>query len=380
MTAGGPGVSGAIVYAFDATTSAYIGNTTTGAGGAYSITLAQGSYKLWIQTNTAGYPDQAYGPDGTFANATVITLSSSNQTINIALVAASTTRTISGNVTAGGPGVSGAIVYAFDATTSAYIGNTTTGAGGAYSITLAQGSYKLWIQTNTAGYPDQAYGPDGTFANATVITLSSSNQTINIALVAASTTRTISGNVTAGGPGVSGAIVYAFDATTSAYIGNTTTGAGGAYSITLAQGSYKLWIQTNTAGYPDQAYGPDGTFANATVITLSSSNQTINIALVAASTTRTISGNVTAGGPGVSGAIVYAFDATTSAYIGNTTTGAGGAYSITLAQGSYKLWIQTNTAGYPDQAYGPDGTFANATVITLSSSNQTINIALVASP
>jgi hypothetical protein len=32
--------------------------------------------------------------------------------------------------------------------------------------------------------------------------------------------------------------------------------------------------------------------------------------------------------------------------------------------------------GYPDQAYGPDGTFANATIIDLSTTDQTVDIDL----
>ena len=93
-------------------------------------------------------------------------------------------------------------------------------------------------------------------------------------------------------------------------------------------------------------------------------------------TTHTVSGTVTAGGSGVSGAIVYAFDAASSAYVGNTTTAAGGSYSLSLPGGSYKLWIQTNTQGYPDQAYGGDGTFANATVVDLTTTDQTADVVL----
>jgi hypothetical protein len=60
-------------------------------------------------------------------------------------------------------------------------------------------------------------------------------------------------------------------------------------------------------------------------------------------------------------------------------TGAGGAYSLDLAPDTYKLWI-TDVPGYPDQAYGPDGTFANATVIDLSTTDQTVDIVVVANP
>ena len=189
-------------------------------------------------------------------------------------------------------------------------------------------------------------------------------------------TYTLSGTVTAAGSGVPGAIVYVFKSSDSSYVGNTTTTAGGAYSLALAPGSYKLWIQTNLTGYPDQAYGPDGTFANATVINLNA-NKTANVVLGGA--TYTLSGTVTAAGSGVPGAIVYVFKSSDSSYVGNTTTTAGGAYSLALVPGSYKLWIQTNLQGYPDQAYGPDGTFANATVVSLNA-NKTANVVLVHAP
>ena len=177
-------------------------------------------------------------------------------------------------------------------------------------------------------------------------------------------------------------MIYAFDAGTSAYVGNTlSAGTSGAYSLNLPPGHYKLWIQTNTGGYPDQAYGPDGTFANATSIDLTTANATANIILAAAPVTHTLSGTVSAGGSGLPGAVIYAFDAGTSAYVGNTlSAGTSGAYSLNLPPGHYKLWIQTNTGGYPDQAYGPDGTFANATSIDLTTANATANIILAAAP
>ena len=96
--------------------------------------------------------------------------------------------------------------------------------------------------------------------------------------------------------------------------------------------------------------------------------------------THTISGTVTAGGDPVDGAIVYVFKAADSAYVGNAVTAADGTYTISLPDGTYKLWIQTNTGGYPDQAYGPDGTFANATPVDTSGGNQTADVVLVGTP
>jgi hypothetical protein len=192
---------------------------------------------------------------------------------------------------------------------------------------------------------------------------------------------TLSGTVTAAGAGVEGAIVYVFDAGSSAYAGNATTGAGGTYSLVLPQGTYTLWVQTNTEGYPDQAYGPDGSFANATPVDLSTADATADVVLQAPGTaSHTLSGTVTAVGAGVEGAIVYVFDAGSSAYAGNATTGAGGTWSLVLPPGTYTLWVQTNTSGYPDQAYGPDGSFANATPVDLTTADATADVVLAGAP
>ena len=146
---------------------------------------------------------------------------------------------------------------------------------------------------------------------------------------------TISGTVTAAATPVEGAIVYVFDAGTAAYAGNAFTGATGAYSVSLPSGTYNLWVQTNTAGYPDQAYGGDGTFANATDIDLTTASQTADVVLAgAAAGACTISGTRDRrAAPAVEGAIVYVFDAGTAAYAGNAFTDATGAYSVSLAVG-----------------------------------------------
>ena len=65
---------------------------------------------------------------------------------------------------------------------------------------------------------------------------------------------------------------------------------GGSYALDLAADTYKLWI-TDVPGYPDQAYGPDGTFANATVIDLTTTDQTVDIDLPPPPATNTVSGS-----------------------------------------------------------------------------------------
>ena len=344
----------------------YIGNTTTAGGGHYSISLASGDYKLYLQPNLAGYPDQYYGGSD-LASATVVTVSA-NTVKDIALVGPPASFTLSGTVTAAGNPHDGTVVHVVlpDGT---YIGNTTTAGGGHYSISLASGDYKLYLQPNLAGYPDQYYGGSD-LASATVVTVSA-NTVKDIALVGPPASFTLSGTVTAAGNPHDGTVVHVVlpDGT---YIGNTTTAGGGHYSISLASGDYKLYLQPNLAGYPDQYYGGSD-LASATVVTVSA-NTVKDIALVGPPASFTLSGTVTAAGNPHDGTVVHVVlpDGT---YIGNTTTAGGGHYSISLASGDYKLYLQPNLAGYPDQYYGGSD-LASATVVTVSA-NTVKDIALV---
>jgi hypothetical protein len=67
------------------------------------------------------------------------------------------------------------------------------------------------------------------------------------------------------------------------------------------------------------------------------------------------------------GTAVYAFDGTTYTYLGAATMGTGGTgtYTISLPAGSYKLYVQPNTAGYADQWLGGSD-YGSATVVTVS--------------
>ncbi len=362
VTAGGSPLPGATVHVIldDGT---YIGNTASVAGGAYSITLAPGTYKLWIQPNEPGYGDQYFG-GADLGTATPIPFAGDTMQ-NIALVV-----TLSGAVTAGGSPLPGATVHVIldDGT---YIGNTASVAGGAYSITLAPGTYKLWIQPNEPGYGDQYFG-GADLGTATPIGVSA-NTVADVPLVGGPSTFTLSGAVTAGGSPLPGATVHVIldDGT---YIGNTASVAGGAYSITLAPGTYKLWIQPNEPGYGDQYFG-GADLGTATPIGVSA-NTVADVPLVGGPSTFTLSGAVTAGGSPLPGATVHVIldDGT---YIGNTASVAGGAYSITLAPGTYKLWIQPNEPGYGDQYFG-GADLGTATPIGVSA-NTVADVPLVGS-
>ena len=142
----------------------------------------------------------------------------------------------------------------------------------------------------------------------------------------------LSGVVTgSGGVPVSGALVHVFDAATSSYVGAATMGSAGGYTIELASGSYKAYVQTNTPGYPDQWVG-GSSMADATVVVVSA--DTIQDLALASPASYLLSGVVTgSGGVPVTGALVHVFDAATSSYVGAATMGSAGGYTIELGVG-----------------------------------------------
>ncbi|MEQ1702338.1 MAG: carboxypeptidase-like regulatory domain-containing protein [Ilumatobacteraceae bacterium] len=72
------------------------------------------------------------------------------------------------------------------------------------------------------------------------------------------------------------------------------------------------------------------------------------------------------------GARVSVYDALTGRSLQTITSTTGGAYTITLAPGSYKLFIQPNRGGYVNQWYG--GTSLGTAVIINVAANATLNI------
>ena len=280
----------------------------------------------------------------------------------ILTVAGPTSFTLSGSVTAAGTGVVDAWVYAFDAGTSAYVTSTASVTGGAYSLVVPPGSYKIYVQPRNGTNPDQWYGG----ATPTVVPVSADTPGVDIAL-AGPTSFTLSGSVTAAGTGVVDAWVYAFDAGTSAYVTSTASVTGGAYSLVVPPGSYKIYVQPRNGTNPDQWYGG----ATPTVVPVSADTPGVDIAL-AGPTSFTLSGSVTAAGTGVVDAWVYAFDAGTSAYVTSTASVTGGAYSLVVPPGSYKIYVQPRNGTNPDQWYGG----ATPTVVPVSADTPGVDIAL----
>src|SRR5664279_3154588 len=246
---------------------------------------------------------------------------------------------LSGTVTANGVAVPNATVAAYNSA-GVYVAGVLTNASGAYTLSLAPASYKLYVTSAVTGYASQWYGGTS-FAAATTVAVAGAT-TRNIALQLMSG---VSGVVTANGAAVPNATVAAYTAA-GAYVTGVVTSASGAYTLPLAPASYKLYITSAVTGYASQWYGGTSS-ATATTVAVAGAT-TRNIALHPA---YVLSGVVTANGAAVPNATVAAYN-TAGAYVAGVLTNASGAYTVPLAPASYKLYVTSAVTGYTTQWYG----------------------------
>ena len=206
----------------------------------------------------------------------------------------------------------------------------TMGAGGTYTINLPAGSYKLYVEPNTPGFSDQWWGGRTTRAPPWSRSAPPPPRTSPWSAPGWSPCRASSGRAT--GPPSTGPRCTSSTERRTPTSARATMGAGGTYTITLPAGSYKLYVEPNTAGFSDQWWGGSN-YASATVVTVSAAT-TQDITLVGARLV-TLSGIVQeSDGTPLNGTQVYVFDGTTDTYIGAATMGAGGTYTINLPAGT----------------------------------------------
>lgn len=272
-------------------------STTTDTSGNYSFTgLANGGYTV-TPSKTGSQFDPA-SRDVTINGANV-----TGQNFS----ASAATYAISGTVTSGGSPLAGVLVTMSGAAS----GTKTTDAFGNYSFTgLSSGSYDL-VPSKT-GY---AFNP-----LSTAVTINGASATgKNFVGTAAATTYTLSGNVATA---LDGVLITLTGNSTGTSSGTKTTSGGGNYSFAgLVAGDYT--IAATKAGYNISPSSQSLTV---------SANTTQNF--IATPIPRVISGTVTgAGGAPISGVTVNLTGSDTQ----SDTTDTSGAYSFTVAAGTYTL-------------------------------------------
>ena len=312
----GSGISGTLVI----TNSKYVtGITVTGAGGAITITADKGT----LQLSAAILP----------ANATIktVTWSVSDGTGQAAIsstgvVTAVSNGTVTATATANdGSGVSGSLIITNSNQTIAVTSITVSGAGGSTIITSDNGT----LQLNASVLPGNATNKTTTWSIANGTGQASISAT---GLVTAINNGTVTATATANdGSGVHGSLIITISNQIIPVSSITVTGAGGAAVITTDKGT----LQLNAAVLPANASNKTVAWSitNGTGRALISSS-----GRVTAIDNGTVTARATANdGSGVSGSLIITNSNQTVPVSSIIVTGAEGATSIAIDNGSLQL-------------------------------------------
>jgi hypothetical protein len=351
--AGSSGVGLADVYvrAEEAAGDAF-GDTRTAADGTYAVTVAPGAYKLafFDDSGSQSYAHGYYGGAGftyDWSAATPIGVTTASVIgKNVTLPPAMHLR---GTVSdAGGVGISGIEIRVQDDGGTEW---TWTDLDGAYSMTVGPGVYTVMFAGPGIAYAGGYYTGGGLTADpasATRLIVASGDVTANATLAAGAGAFRISGKVADdAAAGIDGIEVVAI--ASDRYYGMAVTSGGGAYSLTVAAGTYELYFY-DPAGTHGSGYLAGSAFsyqyADAVAIDVSAGVWDADIVLPDG---LHIVGKVTGpGGAGVPGIEVHADGS-------GGLTAADGTYSVVVAPGDYKVAFEPGRAPLSGGWYGSGG-------------------------
>jgi hypothetical protein len=219
----------------------------------------------------------------------------------------------------------------------------------AYTETLPDGSYSLWLPSGTygvrvfgvEGWQEQYYLSAGSREQATPVVVTVPNETSGIDFVLARLAAIVSGHVyqADGGTPISGAGVAAFDEAIGKWVG-TVTGDDGSYSLRLASGSYKIWA--NADAWVGEFYDNANRIEDATVVTVVAPEERSGIDFALTEARARIKGHVYQddGTTPIIGARIAAHVYSTGEYMGFTYAGDDGSYTLPVPPGTFRVSAQ----------------------------------------
>lgn len=304
--------------------------------------------------------------------------------------------TLSGTVTEAGTGAQLADVavqaYCWQVagiTQGQLCGQTQTGTDGSYSLSLTPGTYKVLFDAFPA-HQSLFYGggKDLGSANSFEVAVSSGAATSGIdgALLPL---HTVTGAVSGDGAPLTSINVTAYKVTAAPPsswqpAGDAVTGVGGAYSLHLPDGTYRIGFVDAQGPYRTQYFSDSPTLSGGTDVTVAGADVTgINANLVQ---NHAITGGVTLDGINMPQVNVTAYQQDSSSPTGwtavkVTATGPDGQYALYLPDGTYRIEFKTYQARF-DAVYYPNApTIDDAADVVLANTDVTdISVAIFTGP
>lgn len=344
-------LGGAVVEAYNLSGTRR-GFTTANAAGDYSLVLPAGDYKLFAYDPNGFYAGEFHQNVRAFADAAPVRVNPPDDTrVSFVLEGAARAGGVVRDADTGA-GAGSILVYAYTAAGS-QVAVTTTSADGAFLFRLGPGQYRF-VAADPGGNYGPAFHPGGrSFEGAAVVTLSS-GQEANGLDFAVERAAQIRGRVPAGLT----VIAYNLDGTQHA---SARADANGDYVLVVAAGDYRLAVVDPAGLYATQFHAHSASFATANDIAILA-GQTLNGIHFNPPHAGRFTGTVrdAATSQPLAGKVVVAYDAAGSP-VAQTTTAAGGTYTLAVIPGQYRLLAFDPAVQYAT-AYAGGATSYDATL------------------
>lgn len=354
-TTSGARLSGKVVAAYD-TSGALRGSASTDSAGTYILTVPAGSYRLLAYDPAGAYATTFHGNAESFETTAIVQVTEAAAfTADFVLVEGGT---LTGSVMAAtGQALGNAVVEAYNLSGTRR-GFTTTSAGGAFSIVLPPGTYKLIAYDPNAFFAGQFWPNAAAFADAGVLTVTASQANALPAPLVLPRAARAGGVITEAGTSVrlGGILVYAYTAA-GARVAETTTDASGAFRFALAPGQYRFVAADPQLRYAPSFFAGSRSFETSTVVTLSAGQDRgdINLGVPRGAV---VSGRVN----GPANAVVVAYNADGTQHT-TTTADAQGNFRFAVAPGDYRIAVLDFSGAYAAQFHRGANDFGAASEI-----------------
>lgn len=365
LTANGP-LAGALVEAYNLSGTRR-GWTTTNAAGEYSLVLPAGEYKVFAYDANGFYAGEFYVDTRAFSDAVPVRVTS-RATVDLTFSLERAAR-VSGRISdaATGTRLDTISVYAYTAA-GAFVAQTVSDAAGVFRFNLGPGQYRF-----VAADPDLLYGPaffakGRSFESADIVTLTAGQERSDLN-IAAERGAVVTGH--ASGVTNGRVIAYNLDGT----VHTSTNVEDGEYRFVLAPGVYKIALVDPSGVSATRFHRGATTFAAASEIRVVGGELLtgIDLATNAAGRFTGIVTDVLTQAP-LSGMTVAAYD-TTGVLAGQSTTSATGAYSLSVAAGTYRVLVYDPRFDYAT-AYANGATSYEATAPRTIASGEVVPLDL----
>lgn len=346
-----------------------VAGTETTAGGAYSLPVAAGTYRL--RFSKPGLVTEYFDDAATVQSAANVVVGTSDLSRSAKLAAAAS---IKGTVTAttGGAALAGITVTA-EGVDQQTVATTTTASNGTYALPVSPGSYRVRF-TDPGGARITEYWRDAPdFGRAQAVTVGSTDVgSISPSLASnAAVTGLVTGRGNAPLADVDVTLLSRYVDSGGEYwlpVATATTRTDGSYAVGAEPGTYRIRFDAPSAAYQTEFWDDKTSVATATDNALTSAGLTRNAQLAAPAG---ITGTVrAANGTPLAGIEVSAYRGETSEIDPDTTpltavTDSAGAYRLPVGAGSFKIGFASPSLAYAPEFWDDAATVAAATPITV---------------